>query len=169
MRFYGPMGFARRCCVVCNARDLSLSLSFILSRIRLSTYVSYVLHTEIHICVRIVERYRPSPGRRVKGDLVLSRPPAPPSSPAFLPTPPVAAPSFSVFHSFFLRSGPVWILWLARKSKRRKKRRRERERERNNKRKRRRRPGEKEKEERDLRGVDEVRGGPSFRGTVRNG
>jgi len=33
----------------------------------------------------------------------------------------------------------------------------------------RKRSGRKEKEERDLRGVDQVRGGPSFRGIVRNG
>lgn len=38
MRFYGPMRFAQRRCVVCSARNLSLS--FILSRIRL-----------LHICL----------------------------------------------------------------------------------------------------------------------
>lgn len=129
----------------CVAHEIFLSLSFY-RVFASSTYASYVLHTGIHICVliRTVERYRPSPGRRVKGDLVLSRPPAPPSPPAFLPTPPVSAPSFSFCLSLPLSPiGPSSGSsdWRA-KSRRRKKGRRERDRIREKEREEARREGE---------------------------
>lgn len=172
MRFYGPMGFAR--CVVCSARDLSLS--FILSRIRLSTCLVCVTHRNTHVCTHTHRGKVPTESREES-----KRRPCPlqTSSSSFSSCfSPVSSRLCSFFFSlsFFLclslllssiepSSGS--FDWRARAEEGR--RGEEKERERENKRKRMRRPGGKEKEERDLRGVDEVRGGPSFRGTVRNG
>jgi len=127
MRFYGPMGFARRC-VPYSAEFLSLSLRLAVSlpprekrRSCPSAYSAYVysIQTDTRVCGRTYVRVNAfmrlcsagvearereharrsetnaprhgmvptESGRRVKGDLVLSRPPAPPS-PAFLPASP---------------------------------------------------------------------------------
>lgn len=181
MRFYGPMGFARRRCVVCSARCafLSPSLSFSPSIAHPSLHVCLVCvaHRNTYTCTHTHRGKVPTESREES-----KRRPCPlqTSSSSFSSC---FSPDSSRLRSLRSLSRSLCLFffclslllsptgpssgsfdWRARADEGRgeeKKRDYEREGTRW--------PGGKEKEERDLRGVDEVRGGPSFRGTVRNG